>query len=109
MGPHRADIEFKLDGMATKHILSRGQQKVLITCILKSQIKVLEQRTGKRAVLLYDDLDSELDADSLVYVSNLLAELNAQTFITTINPDKLSILANKAESGMFHVEHGRLS
>lgn len=109
VGPHRADIEFKIDGIATKNILSRGQQKVLVTCILKAQMSVLESQTGKRAVTLYDDLDSELDSNSLEHVSNLLSDQYGQTFITTINPEKLSSLRNKAESGMFHVEHGRLS
>ncbi len=106
VGPHRTDIAFRIDGQQTKHTLSRGQQKVLITCVLKAQSDVIENISGKKTVMLYDDIDSELDEDSLSYVIDMLLKGDNQIFATSINKEKFEHLAQVGDSGMFHVEHG---
>src|SRR3990167_5657398 len=36
-GPHRADLDIKIQGVSAKHFLSRGQQKLLICAIILAQ------------------------------------------------------------------------
>jgi DNA replication and repair protein RecF len=107
IGPHRADVEIKIDSIPTKQILSRGQQKVLITVILLAQARLLEANIGEKPIFLFDDLDSELDSKSTQLIAKLLAEQNNQTFITSLNKEKIRSLDWSETPEMFHVEHGR--
>ena len=109
VGPQRADIIYKVDGEAAKQKLSRGQQKVLISCALIAQSMLQQLSTNTKPILLFDDMDSELDNRSLQFLLEKIMMRNGQAMISTINPDKFSHVLSSTESGMFHVEHGRIS
>jgi DNA replication and repair protein RecF len=106
LGPHRADIHFKIDGLDVKQILSRGQQKVLIIVLLLSQARVLERACQKQPIFLLDDLESELDLNSLSKVCELLEHQKCQLFITSLNALNLSTVGWSEQPMVFHVEHG---
>lgn len=106
-GPHRADMNILLDSHPAASIASRGQLK-LITIILKMlQADQLSIRTGRKAILLLDDLPSEFDRKHLKETTQLLERLETQLFITMIEPDTTLFDSNTTK--MFHVKHGRVN
>lgn len=111
-GPHRADLEVKLNAVSTKHFLSRGQQKLLICAMIIGQGVRVIQKANKALTYLIDDLPSELDQTSIRKLIRLLATQHTQIFITSI--ESVSIveeLDEKTDDPMklFHVEHGKVS
>ncbi|MEJ2456211.1 MAG: DNA replication/repair protein RecF, partial [Candidatus Thiodiazotropha sp.] len=82
VGPQRADLIFKIDGVESRQILSRGQQKVLIILAMLSQAILLKKTKGKMPVFLLDDLASELDSKTLGQISTMLYRSGNQLFIT---------------------------
>jgi DNA replication and repair protein RecF len=106
LGPHRADVAFRVGGMEAGQLLSRGQQKVLIVTVLLSQARLLEKDRAVKPIFLCDDLDSELDYKSLARLCELIDEQKCQTFITTLDPNRLTTGVWTEKTSMFHVEHG---
>jgi DNA replication and repair protein RecF len=85
MGPHRADLQFKVGGRQAQHVVSRGEGKVLVFAILIAFAQVLFSSTQIRPLMLVDELASELDD---IHRERFLAALRAsgmQVFITTVN------------------------
>jgi len=106
-GPHRSDIIIKVNGQPARNQLSRGQMKILFSAIALAQAKITQERRGEAPIILFDDLSSELDDQSVGLISQLLNQLNAQLFITTVDPSRLTQGGWLRNPGMFHVEHGR--
>lgn len=108
-GPHRADLLIKVNGLAAKHILSRGQQKLLICAMIIAQGKLLYQHKNKQLVYLIDDLPSELDEFSKQKLLRLLAEQQTQVFLSAIEPEAILDLVHDSWTyKMFHVKHGHI-
>ncbi len=106
VGPQRADIIFRIDGVESKQLLSRGQQKVLIIIAMLSQANLLEKTRGKKPIFLLDDLSSELDSRTLKQISTLLYQSGNQLFITSLNSEQFENCEWSDDVSMFHVEHG---
>jgi DNA replication and repair protein RecF len=108
-GPHRADLVITARGKPCSELLSRGQLKLSI-CLLKiAQAQLLQASTGRSSVFLVDDLPAELDRDNQAIVCRHLAELKAQTFVTSIEPDlQLSLDQQGYPCRLFHVKHGKV-
>jgi DNA replication and repair protein RecF len=105
-GPQRCDLILKIDGSPIRQILSRGQQKILIALILVAQAKLLEKARGEKPVFLFDDLQSELDENSVGMVSRLLDDQRLQTVITSVSGESVSSMPWSIAPRLFHVEHG---
>jgi DNA replication and repair protein RecF len=60
-GPHRDDIALTRDGRALRSYGSQGQQRVALLALLFAEREVLAT-AGKAALMLLDDVMSELDA-----------------------------------------------
>jgi DNA replication and repair protein RecF len=104
-GPQRADLRLTVGGVALQQSASRGQQKVCVMALKLAMADVLVSETKNRAILLVDDLASELDRERRAAVLIALSELNAQSFITTIEASQIH-LRSEQQSKVFHVEHG---
>ena len=108
LGAHRADLQILVNEAPAKYVVSRGQQKMLTILMRIAQVNLL-QHLGKSAILLVDDLASELDE----YFCNLLMEEIAQqpcqVFVTTTDKDFLKVNFADKNSKVFHVEQGQLS
>lgn len=104
-GPHRADIAIKVNGTPAQDILSRGQQKLLITALLLTQGKLL-QLCNKNSLYLVDDISSELDCNSLNKILDVLLELKGQLFITAIDKEGIKKVFDQENVKLFHVKHG---
>jgi DNA replication and repair protein RecF len=109
-GPQRADIRVSCEGRDAGSTLSRGQQKLVVCALKLAQGQLLQARPGRQSIYLVDDLPSELDAEHCRRVCEVLAELNTQVFISSI--EKEDITASWSDAGLiengaaFHVEHG---
>jgi DNA replication and repair protein RecF len=107
-GPHRFDWMPTFDGAPEVGHLSRGQAKLTALAAVLAQAAVFHTQRGEAAVLLLDDLPSELDE---LHQSRLLETVLAsgqQTIITATHPSK-AMLSAMTEAVMFHVEHGQVS
>lgn len=113
-GPHKADLRFLVNGQSAAEVLSRGQLKLLICALKVAQATLLTQQQNVRCVFLVDDLPAELDAENRSKVCQLLASLNTQVFMTSIEQEQLAPFAlAQAESkgiplALFHVKHGKI-
>lgn len=107
-GPHRADLGLRWDGVSAKEGLSRGQQKLLLHALHLAQTRHFLETTGGSAVLLLDDLNSELDAEHFNRVLGLVVDFAVQVFVTTTSPDLLDHAAFQT-AARFHVEQGRIT
>jgi len=103
-GPHRAEMTLSSEGVAAKQLLSRGQQKVLVYLLHLSQLDLLDQNKSSQAIVLCDDLTSELDVEHSTEIINQLMKLNSQIFVSGVN---LDVLRDHDHTG-FHMEHGML-
>jgi DNA replication and repair protein RecF len=115
IGPHRADILFKIAGKDLADLFSRGQLK-LVVCLLKiAQAILLNKKAGKQSIFLVDDLPAELDAQNRAFICDQLCQLNSQIFMTAIEAEPLysqlgqSGAWDTASGGLFHVKHGTIS
>lgn len=111
-GPHRADIRITVDGDDAAEVLSRGQQKMVVTALLVSQGRVFNKLTKKTVVYLVDDLPAELDLRHRKQLGQWLAELDAQVFVTGVEKEPMLEMWPSGLSdqlSVFHVEHGTVS
>jgi len=104
-GPHRADFSLRVGDKPVTACFSRGQQKTTVLAFLLGQVKLQHARAAPQGAFLLDDLASEMDADHQARIIVALAELQAQVFVTAIDPQAITgdhWPVNKR----FHVEHG---
>jgi DNA replication and repair protein RecF len=117
LGPQRADLLLLLDRTPAADVLSRGQQKILVSALKIAQGRLLSESLGIDCLYLIDDLPSELDPENRARVFATLLSLNAQLFVTCVELESL-LLAKEgelfsalapSEIAQFHVEHGRIT
>ena len=106
-GPHRADLMPTFEGAPAYERVSRGQQKQIAIAMMLAQAGVYGRRTGMHSIFLIDDLASELDTRHRGRVQEYLRDLNAQVFLTAIDPATADIRLWQ-QSARFHVEHGQV-
>ncbi len=105
-GPHRADVTLRRSHRTARETLSRGQQKLTAVAMIVSQLQLLQDEQGMRAVLLLDDPAAELDERNLQRLFTELSSLRCQMIATSLTPETALFQAPKAT---FHVEHGRVN
>jgi len=103
-GPHRSDIILTSDKSLVKHHFSRGQQKMLVYLLHLAQLDLLNEKRSMRAILLCDDLLSELDGPHANVMIEQLTSQGSQVFVTGVDTQALSSHTHKR----FHMEHGQL-
>lgn len=106
VGPHRADLAIRANGVEAQHWLSRGQQKGLVIAILLAQTHHLATVSNAIPLLLIDDLAAELDGDRRSAVMQAVQDTHAQVFVTSIDASLVPVEQDKAT--WFHVEHGQV-
>ncbi len=106
-GPQRADIRVTIDGHLASETLSRGQQKLVVCALKLAQGQLMSDAGRGHCMYLIDDLPAELDENHSQLVCKLLADMDAQVFITCVERDEiLSVWPADRDLAMFHVEHG---
>ena len=106
LGPHRDDLDIRLDGIPVKNFGSQGQQRSCALSLKMSEAAIIKKITGKQPVALLDDVMSELDSHRQDYILNHIE--GWQVFITCCEPSSI-LLSRKAENGkMFEIQGGKL-
>jgi DNA replication and repair protein RecF len=108
-GPHRADLKIKINEKSASQVLSTGQQKTFVTGLQLAQVRWMIEQTGKRPILLIDDLPSELDKCARDLLGERLSTLDAQICLTSVEKSSFLELSGDKPRAMFHVEHGRVN
>lgn len=86
IGPHRDDLEILIDGKDSKIYASQGQQRTSVLAIKLSILKIAEEKTGEKPILLLDDVFSELD---IIRRNSLIEMIDGnQVFITTTEKEE---------------------
>lgn len=79
-GPHRDDLSFFSDGKDLRKFGSRGQQRTGALSLKLTEIRIVEEKTGEKPILLLDDVLSELDRKRQNYLLEHIKGI--QTIIT---------------------------
>ena len=109
-GPQRADLRLRMGRYPAAEVLSRGQQKLVVSAMKLAQGRLLEQEDRHRCLYLIDDLAAELDEQHRRAFCRLLEQMNCQTFLTGIEPASLEGHWHiDTDVRRFHVKQGRLA
>lgn len=84
-GPHRDDIVAYFGDKPISDSASRGENRTYMLSLKILELHILEEQTGKRPLLLLDDVFSELDGSRRRALTQFLQ--NYQTIITTTDAD----------------------
>jgi DNA replication and repair protein RecF len=85
VGPHRAELGIRLDGLPVKDRISRGQQKLLAAALLIAQIKLFPEESPVQPTLLLDDPAAELDDERLANLIREVSGPSVQLVVTTLH------------------------
>lgn len=104
-GPHRDDLQFFIDGINVRSFGSQGQQRTAALSLKLAELDLIKEETGESAVLLLDDVMSELDPIRQEFLIRSLS--NIQLFITSTEiTDNLKDIVEKGR--IFTVEKGKI-
>ncbi len=87
VGIHRDDMDLKLNGSELKRFGSQGQKRTAVLSMKLAELSILEKSTGRKPILLLDDVFSELD--NMRQESLLKSIAHFQTFITCTEVSEL--------------------
>ena len=89
MGVHKDEIIFSLAGKPLKYFGSQGQQKTFLLALKLANYELLKQKSGKRPLLLLDDIFDKLDDERILKLIQLIQQDNfGQIFITDARPER---------------------
>ncbi len=83
VGPHRDDLQFRMNGIDISSYGSQGQQRTAILAMKLAELEFIREETGEYPVLLLDDVGSELDEERRTALFEYLIRQNIQTILTT--------------------------
>lgn len=89
-GPHRDDIEVNINGRSARQYASQGQQRSAVLSLKLAEASLVDILTGENAVILLDDVLSELDKERQNFLLNKIQD--RQVFITCCDYSTESLL-----------------
>ncbi|MBI2887659.1 MAG: DNA replication/repair protein RecF [Chloroflexi bacterium] len=105
-GPHRDDLELRINRAPANAYGSRGQQRTVALAWKLAEAQYLRAATGEDPVVLLDDVLSELDAGRRRCVLEASQEYQ-QVLLTSTGAELASEALRAAAS--FHVKNGQLT
>ncbi len=81
VGPHRDDLAFTIDGLASEQYASQGEHKTLLIALKLAEYEYVTVRCGETPMLLLDDLFAELDRQRAACVMQRL-QTKGQSIMT---------------------------
>lgn len=106
-GIHRADLQVHLQGAPLRECASLGQQMLAVLALRLAQVELLMQTSGRRCLLMLDDVVNQLDRDRRASLLARVAQLGVQTFVTATEIGGLETTGSPNRR-VFHVEQGRV-
>ncbi len=101
VGPHRDDLDFKINGISARSFGSQGQKRSVALAVKLSEAEVINKKTGEYPVILLDDVMSELDKSRQNFVLNHIEGM--QSFLTCCDPSNIE---NLRDGKVFNVKNG---
>ncbi len=89
IGPHRDDLEIRLNDLSARSYGSQGQQRSAVLALKLAEAETLAGASGETPIVLLDDVMSELDQSRQDYLLNHLH--GRQVFITCCSPETVSL------------------
>ena len=108
VGPQRAELGIRLDGLPARDRVSRGQQKLLAAVLLIAQIKVFPEDSATHPTLLLDDPAAELDSERLAALIQEVRSLALQLVVTTLHGDVAELSAFGSPGRRFRLSGGEV-
>ena len=90
VGPHRDDLEFKINGISARNYGSQGQKRSVALALKLAEAEVIKKNTGECPICLLDDVMSELDPNRQNFILNHIKEM--QTFLSCCDPENVKNL-----------------
>jgi DNA replication and repair protein RecF len=84
-GPHREDFTITYNGHEASETASRGEVRTAVLALKILELAIIETATGKRPIILLDDVFSELDGSRRKLLTAYIEKY--QAFITTTDAD----------------------
>lgn len=103
VGPHRDDLDFKINGISARSFGSQGQQRSVALSLKLAEAKTLKDITGEQPVTILDDVMSELDPDRQSFILNHIKDW--QVFLTCCDHANVKPLK---EGKVFTVSGGKI-
>lgn len=91
-GPHREDIEIKINGKSARSFASQGQQRSIVLALKLAEGEVIKEICGEYPVFLFDDVLSELDERRRKYV--LSGKGDRQIIITSCDRSECAVFTD---------------
>lgn len=108
-GPQRADLRVRVNNLPAAEILSRGQQKLVVSALKVAQGLLLKQLSGRDCLYLIDDLPAELDQQHRQRLCQLLVDMQSQLLVTCVDAEAFrDCWSSAAEVKQFHISGGNL-
>ena len=82
-GPHRDDFKLFFKRKQARYFSSQGQQRGLLLALKLAQIQWLKEKQNKSALLLLDDVFSEIDKHLLLNLLQFLEKVPVQMMLTS--------------------------
>jgi len=97
VGPHTHDVEFRLDGRATRSLGSQGQHRALVLAFKIAQVVDAYETRDDYPVLLLDDVSSELDEHRNQFLFDFIKQIPCQAFLSTTRPELVVLAENRVD------------
>lgn len=108
VGPHRDDLEIRLDGKPARVSASQGQQRTIVLALKVAEVDHFCERTDLAPIVILDDVLSELDPARRQDLVRLLAgRAPQQVLLTTAEP--FPDVGPLAVAKRFSVQSGRIA
>ena len=103
VGPHRDDLEFKINDINARNFASQGQKRSVALALKLSEAEVIKKNTGECPIILLDDVMSELDPLRQDFILNHIKGM--QSFLTCCDESNIkNLIAGKK----FIISNGRV-
>ena len=104
-GPHKDDLKIDINGTDIRQFGSQGQQRTAALSMKLAEIELIKQETGHNAVLLLDDVLSELDSKRQKFLIETMKD--AQIFVTATGMEDLRKLL--PDGNVYYVDKGKVN
>lgn len=103
-GVNRDDMDVRINGKEVKKFGSQGQQRSAILNIKLAQVKLIKESSDDKALILFDDVFSELDESRSQFLLD-----NLGTYQTIITATNIKSLENVDPSKVRRIKDGHIS
>ncbi len=103
IGPHRDDMDIKINSISAKTFGSQGQQRSAVLSLKLAQAQMLFEKNGEKPVILLDDVLSELDSKRQDFLLNKVDSY--QVFVTCCEESNKEQLKN---GKVFYINGGEV-